>query len=91
MSHNAGICRVGLSCAILPQARQVFMKQRWLGVAAMQQPFDFLAIADIIYEVQPDIIIETGELKRTCGQALGMAAWPTVMVPTWCFHHLQQS
>lgn len=36
------------------------MKQRWLGVAAMQQPFDFLAIADIIYEVQPDVILETG-------------------------------
>jgi cephalosporin hydroxylase len=43
------------------QAREVFMKQRWLGVAAMQQPFDFLAIADIIYEVQPDVILETGE------------------------------
>jgi cephalosporin hydroxylase len=45
----------------LLQAREVFMKQRWLGVAAMQQPFDFLAIADIIYEVQPDVILETGE------------------------------
>jgi cephalosporin hydroxylase len=37
------------------------MKQRWLGVTAMQQPFDFLAIANIVYETQPDVILETGE------------------------------
>lgn len=50
-----------LCVCVHSQAREVFMKQRWLGVAAMQQPFDFLAIANIIYETQPDVILETGE------------------------------
>lgn len=54
------------------------MKQRWLGVAAMQQPFDLLAIADIIYEVQPDIILETGEITKIT--ASGVAALTTGMV-----------
>lgn len=48
----------------------MFLKQRWLGVAAMQQPFDFLAISDIIYEIQPDVVLETGVYTNTTQLAL---------------------
>jgi cephalosporin hydroxylase len=42
------------------QTQSVFLRQRWLGVAAMQSPFDFLAIGDIVHEVAPDVVLETG-------------------------------
>lgn len=58
-------CACDASCSLWPawarvQAREVFFRQRWLGVAAMQSPFDFMAIADIIHEAAPDVIVETG-------------------------------
>lgn len=68
---------------MLLQAREVFFKQRWLGVTAMQSPFDFMAIADIIHEVQPDVILETGELQQNAGRTI------TSMLPRRCLQLLQ--
>lgn len=72
------------------------MKQRWMGVAAMQQPFDFLAISDIIYEVQPDVIVETGARVRVwvCGRVC-VGAWLCVKCSqaAWgvCYPHTSTS
>lgn len=43
------------------------------GVITMQNPFDMYSIADIIYTVKPDLIIETGKLnsKPSTGHCQG--------------------
>ncbi|GFH12702.1 uncharacterized protein HaLaN_08439, partial [Haematococcus lacustris] len=45
---------------LLYESLGVFKKQYWLGVITMQNPFDMMSINDIIYTIQPDLIIETG-------------------------------
>ncbi|KAF8059102.1 djlA [Scenedesmus sp. PABB004] len=59
---------------VLYQMREVFLRQRWLGVSAMQAPADLMAIADVIVAVKPDVIIETGTANG--GSAL---VWASVL------------
>jgi cephalosporin hydroxylase len=44
---------------LLVQKREEF-KNRWLGIGVIQYPSDLLAYAELINEVRPDLIIETG-------------------------------
>ncbi|KAG2497012.1 hypothetical protein HYH03_005015 [Edaphochlamys debaryana] len=45
---------------LLYEREEAFKNQWWLGSVAQQNPFDMYAIQDIIYQVRPDLIIETG-------------------------------
>ncbi|KAL4427670.1 hypothetical protein ABPG75_001759 [Micractinium tetrahymenae] len=45
---------------IMYEKKKIFLKQKWMGVSMMQDPFDLLVIQNIIYDLQPDLIIETG-------------------------------
>jgi cephalosporin hydroxylase len=40
--------------------RQVWRRRRWLGVACHQNPLDQWIIQEIIYDLKPDFILETG-------------------------------
>ena len=43
----------------LAQERAEF-KNRWLGVGVIQYPSDLLAYAQLLYQIKPEVIIETG-------------------------------
>ena len=43
------------------ERKRLFEKQRFLGVRYGQDPVDTLAIQEIIVDVRPDLIIETGD------------------------------
>ncbi|PSC74099.1 sulfolipid synthase [Micractinium conductrix] len=45
---------------LMYEHHQTFLRQRWLGVVALQNPFDAWSIQDVIFTVKPDLIIETG-------------------------------
>lgn len=45
---------------MLYEQELVFLRQKWLGFAMMQNGFDMLAIGNLIHELRPDAIIETG-------------------------------
>jgi len=45
---------------IMYERETVFTRQYWQGVITMQNPFDMYSIQDIIFTLQPDLIIETG-------------------------------
>ncbi|KAG2493467.1 hypothetical protein HYH03_008284 [Edaphochlamys debaryana] len=45
---------------ILYERQEAFKRQWWLGSVVQQNPFDMYVIQDIIYQVKPDLIIETG-------------------------------
>jgi cephalosporin hydroxylase len=53
---------------------ETWLKSRWLGVETEQNPNDVWIIQEIIFEVRPDIIIESG--TRTGGSA---AIWAMVL------------
>jgi cephalosporin hydroxylase len=40
-----------------------YQKNRWFGVKTLQNPLDAWIIQEIIYEVRPDFIVETGTFK----------------------------
>ena len=52
-------------------ASNVHNKTRWLGIRTQQNPCDLWSIQEIVYEVKPDFIIETGTYKG--GGALFLA------------------
>lgn len=56
------------------EVETVFAKQRWNGITAMQQPFDFVVISNLIYALKPALIIETGTANG--GSAL---MWASVL------------
>ena len=39
------------------------MKNRWFGVLTFQQPLDVWITQEIIFEVKPDVIVETGTMR----------------------------
>lgn len=43
----------------LAQAREEF-KNRWLGVGVIQYPSDLITYASLLYQVKPEVVIETG-------------------------------
>ncbi|KAG1671401.1 hypothetical protein FOA52_011898 [Chlamydomonas sp. UWO 241] len=45
---------------MLYEKMHVFLRQYWMGIVTMQNPFDMYSIQDIIYTNQPDLLIETG-------------------------------
>ncbi|KAL4444649.1 hypothetical protein ABPG77_002466 [Micractinium sp. CCAP 211/92] len=45
---------------LMYEKKKIFLRQKWMGVSMMQDPFDLLVIQNIIYDLQPDLIIETG-------------------------------
>jgi len=45
-----------------PRGAETMWPNRWLGVPAIQNPFDAWIIQEIIWETRPDVIIETGTL-----------------------------
>ncbi|KXZ54516.1 hypothetical protein GPECTOR_4g581 [Gonium pectorale] len=59
---------------ILYESEYAFKKQHWLGAAVQQNPFDMYAIMDIIHNVQPDLVVETGTANG--GSAL---MWASMM------------
>eukprot|EP00887_Chlorella_sp_A99_P000455 scaffold17.g455.t1 len=62
---------------ILYERHHIFLNQRWLGFTCMQDPFDLLAIQNLIWDVRPDLIIETGTANG--GSALLWASLLEVM------------
>lgn len=42
------------------ETNRIWEKTKWLGVPMWKLPFDAFIIQELIYEVQPDLIIETG-------------------------------
>jgi len=59
-THSADIDHVVFLFDVLYEKLKIFTKQYWLGVITMQNPFDMFSIADIIYTVKPDLMIEAG-------------------------------
>ncbi len=43
-------------------ARKSLLSIKWLGIQAIQHPFDAWVTQEIIFEVKPDVIVETGTL-----------------------------
>ena len=43
-------------------ARKSLLSNKWLGIQAIQHPFDVWVTQEIIFEVKPDVIVETGTL-----------------------------
>ena len=43
-------------------ARKSILSNKWLGIQAIQHPFDAWVTQEIITEVKPDVIVETGTL-----------------------------
>lgn len=52
--------------------RKVWRRRRWLGVSCHQNPMDQWMIQEILWDVQPDLVIETG--TRHGGSALYYAS-----------------
>lgn len=50
---------------------KVFLKSKWRGIQTLKSPFDIWVYQEIINDIKPDIIIETGTYKG--GSALFMA------------------
>ena len=53
---------------------QTLLKSTWLGVQAIQHPFDAWVTQEIFWEVKPEVVVETGTLYG--GSAL---LWATIM------------
>ena len=43
----------------LVQTREEF-KHRWMGVGVIQYPSDLITYAELVYQIRPEVIIETG-------------------------------
>ena len=56
------------------QEQSYFFGNRWLGVQATQNPLDAWITQEILYEVRPDFIVETGTLKGG-----GAALWAVIL------------
>ena len=41
------------------QGREEF-KPRWMGVGVIQYPSDLITYAELVYQIRPEVIIETG-------------------------------
>jgi cephalosporin hydroxylase len=52
---------------------------KWMGITTQQTPTDLWAVQEIIYEVKPDFIVETGTLKG--GSALYFASLLQIVKP----------
>ena len=52
--------------------RETWMNTYWLGVQTLQMPLDMWIIQEMIYEVRPDVLIETGTFDG--GSALFFAS-----------------
>lgn len=55
-------------------ARECLFQNRWMGIRTFQNPFDVWITQEIIHEVRPDVIVETGTYKG--GSA---ALWATLL------------
>lgn len=59
---------------------RVHQRQRFMGVRIGQDPFDALVIQEMLYDVKPDLIIETG--TNSGGAALYMAVLMEAINPS---------
>jgi len=55
------------------ESKQIF-SERWFGIETWQHPFDVWMTQEIIWEVRPDVIVETGTLRG--GSA---ALWASIL------------
>ena len=55
----------------LPGDGQIFLRTKWMGVPCLKCPLDMWAYQEILCEIRPDLIIETG--TNLGGSALFMA------------------
>lgn len=55
----------------LPGDGEIFSKTRWMGYPCLKCPLDLWVYQEIIHEIQPDLILETG--TNAGGSALFMA------------------
>ena len=56
----AGPCRSVPAVACAFQSQELFSAVSWLGVSMQQTPNDAFVIADMLWRIRPDLVIELG-------------------------------
>jgi cephalosporin hydroxylase len=56
------------------QSKQTFLRNKWLGIPTLQNPMDVWVTQEILFEIKPDFLVETGTFLGDSA-----ALWATIL------------